>query len=128
MRRKQREELIQQLKDQVRLLEDGIILLDTENSSKHRERAKAAAEQDAKVLELFDMKLRSLSTSAAAQPAAGMVVAVQIKAVALPEAQPTSLAELEVARRQIQVLQELLKAAASKVLAARRAGGDCHLP
>ena len=61
VRRQQRTRLIQQLRDQVRLLEEGIRRLDTGNCHKHRERAKDAAEQDANVLELFDRKSEGFS-------------------------------------------------------------------
>jgi len=110
---------IRKLKEQLDLLDAGITKLEDENNAAHAARAAALNEVDNKVLALFDAKIAALH-----HPAPQVPVPVgpgPSDPLALPSTVPTvpvpsSLAELEVARKQIQELQAKMQLAASIVV------------
>ena len=110
-RRLLRQKLLQDLKDQVRGLEDGLLVAEADNNMKHVDRAAAASDFDSQVLALFDRKMLELRTTAPGQAHTAQDSPVVVAAA-------TPLGELQAAREQISLLQERLRTAADKVQAA----------
>ena len=108
-RRIQRQKLLDDLKEQVGFLEEGLKTTVAENNQKHAARAAAAADFDGKVLALLDRKLDELKANGPGQEAGA-----QVAATAPPQA-PTPLEELKAAKEQIAQLQQRLQAAADRV-------------
>jgi len=109
---------IRQLKEQLDLLDVGITKLEDENNAAHAARATVLNEVDNKVLALFDAKITALQKPAPQpDPASSGPSAPLALPPTVPSAPvPSTLAELEAARKVIQDLQAKMQVAANIVV------------
>ena len=110
---------IRQLKEQLDLLDVGITKLEDENNAAHAARAATLNEVDNKVLALFDAKIAALQQPAPQGPipaGPGPADQLALPSTAPPAPMPSTLAELEAARKQIEELQTKMQLAANIVV------------
>jgi len=115
---------IADLKQQIVLLEKGVVQIATENSTKHMKSAEAAAAVDAQVLALFDQKLASLTDSAAMTDAPVINAGSSnytlshvraLEAAAKVEVPAATLQELETLKQTNARLMELVQSSCNKI-------------
>ena len=122
-RQAQRLSHIANLKQQLELLEKGLVAITAENTAKHEKCAAAAAAVDVQVLALFDQKLAGIAevTMQATPPsptpntAAPATVALALQAAAQVEVPASTLQELETLKQANARLMALVETSCTKI-------------
>jgi hypothetical protein len=113
-----RAKFIEHFKAQLIILEAGLATIVDENTLKHSERATAAAESDAKVLEAFDAKIAALAGPNLQAAQASAASASQPSTLPPPPqttSPPGSLAELAQAKKDIEEKMKMIEALQSQI-------------
>jgi len=123
-RQGQRLKHIANLKQQLALLEAGLLTITAENSAKHEKSAAAAAAVDEQVLALFDQKLAGIADvsmqpappSSSPSNAAPATVALALEAAAKVEVPAATLQELETLKQANARLMALVETSCIKIM------------